>query len=59
MKYNPIMIAGIILIICIGIWIQVTILNSNLPDCGHKGIDRDWNSAINIKVEGLRILETA
>ena len=29
------------------------------PHCGHKGIDRDWNSAINIKVEGLRILETA
>lgn len=29
------------------------------PHCGHKGIDRDWNSAINIKVEGLRILESA
>lgn len=29
------------------------------PYCGHKGIDRDWNSAINIKVEGLRILESA
>ena len=28
------------------------------PYCGHKGIDRDWNSAINIKVEGLRILES-
>ena len=26
------------------------------PHCGHKGIDRDWNAAINIKVEGLRIL---
>lgn len=31
----------------------------NCPCCGHKGIDRDWNSAINIKVEGLRILESA
>lgn len=29
------------------------------PHCGHKGIDRDWNSAINIKVEGLRILGLA
>lgn len=29
------------------------------PCCGHKEIDRDWNSAINIKVEGLRILESA
>ena len=29
------------------------------PYCGHKGINRDWNSAINIKVEGLRILESA
>ena len=29
------------------------------PRCGHKGIDRDWNSAINIKIEGLRILESA
>ena len=29
------------------------------PHCGHKGIDRDWNSAINIKVEGLRILGSA
>jgi len=29
------------------------------PHCGHKGIDRDWNAAINIKVEGLRILESA
>jgi putative transposase len=29
------------------------------PHCGHKGIDRDWNSAINIKIEGLRILELA
>jgi putative transposase len=29
------------------------------PHCGHKGIDRDWNAAINIKVEGLRILELA
>lgn len=29
------------------------------PYCGHKGIDRDWNAAINIKVEGLRILESA
>ena len=28
------------------------------PHCGHKGIDRDWNSAINIKIEGLRILES-
>lgn len=28
------------------------------PYCGHKGIDRDWNAAINIKVEGLRILES-
>ena len=27
------------------------------PHCGHKGIDRDWNAAINIKTEGLRILE--
>lgn len=29
------------------------------PHCGHKGIDRDWNAAINIKVEGLRILEAS
>lgn len=29
------------------------------PHCGHKGIVRDWNAAINIKVEGLKILETA
>ncbi|MFN2926552.1 RNA-guided endonuclease TnpB family protein [Lachnospiraceae bacterium YH-ros2228] len=29
------------------------------PHCGHKGIDRDWNAAINIKAEGLRILESA
>lgn len=29
------------------------------PYCGHKGIDRDWNAAINIKAEGLRILESA
>lgn len=29
----------------------------NCPYCGHKAIDRDWNAAINIKVEGLRILE--
>lgn len=28
------------------------------PHCGHKGIDRDWNAAINIKTEGLRILES-
>lgn len=28
------------------------------PSCGHKNIDRDWNSAINIKTEGLRILES-
>ena len=27
------------------------------PYCGHKEIDRDWNAAINIKVEGLRIFE--
>lgn len=29
------------------------------PHCGHKGIDRDWNATINIKAEGLRILESA
>ncbi len=29
------------------------------PYCGHKGIDRDWNSAINIKAEGLKILQSA
>ena len=29
------------------------------PHCGYKGIDRDWNAAINIKAEGLRILELA
>ena len=27
----------------------------NCPCCGHQGIDRDWNAAINIKLEGLRI----
>ena len=29
------------------------------PHCGHRGIDRDWNAAINIKAEGLRILKSA
>lgn len=29
------------------------------PHCGHQGIDRDYNSAINIKVRGLEILESA
>lgn len=29
------------------------------PHCGHQGIDRDYNAAINIKVRGLEILESA
>ena len=29
------------------------------PHCGHQGIDRDYNAAINIKVRGLEILEPA
>lgn len=29
------------------------------PRCGHQGIDRDYNAAINIKVRGLEILESA
>lgn len=28
------------------------------PHCGHQGIDRDYNAAINIKVRGLEILES-
>ena len=38
---------------------DIRIRKWDCPYCGHKGIDRDWNSAINIKVEGLRILELA
>lgn len=38
---------------------ELRIRKWNCPCCGHKGIDRDWNSAINIMVEGLRILESA
>ena len=38
---------------------DLSIRKWNCPHCGHKGIDRDWNAAINIKVEGLRILESA
>lgn len=29
------------------------------PQCGYQGIDRDYNAAINIKVRGLEILESA
>ena len=35
---------------------DIRIRRWDCPQCGHKRIDRDWNAAINIKVEGLRIL---
>lgn len=38
---------------------DLRIRRRDCPYCGHTGIDRDWNAAINIKVEGLRSLESA
>ena len=38
---------------------NIKIRKWDCPHCGHKDIDRDWNAAINIKTEGLRMLETA
>lgn len=38
---------------------DLSIRKWNCPHCGHQGIDRDYNAALNIKFEGLRILETS
>ena len=32
MKYNPLLIAGILLVFAISIWFQIAILNSDMPD---------------------------
>lgn len=38
---------------------DLSIRKWNCPHCGHQGIDRDYNAALNIKFEGLRILEAS
>lgn len=38
---------------------NLSIRKWDCPHCGHQGIDRDYNAALNIKFEGLKILEAS